>query len=82
MASQWLPGLRRVCEAVPKTKLDTKLESLSALQRLLVFVVTAGIVLTVAPLLTGSDGAPVVAVALAFGTMWGLADLLSWYNRQ
>lgn len=82
MPSQRFPRLRRVCDAVPKSKLDEQLESLSVLQRLLVLVVTGIAVFTVAPLLTDADGMPVVAVALAFGTMWAVAYLIAWYNRK
>lgn len=82
MTSNTFPRLRRLCDALPKTKYDKRFESLSTLQRLLALAVASIVVLTVPPLLVDSSGGRVVvAVALAFGILYSVSTLIVRYNR-
>jgi len=82
MASRTFPRLRRLCDTLPKSKLDEQLASLSTLQRLLVFAVTTLVVLTVPPLLVDDAAAPTVGLALGFGTLSALSALVARYNQR
>ena len=83
MTSRSFPRLRRLCNALPKTKYDRQFESLSALQQLLAVVATGIVVLTVPPLLVDSSAAQnTVAVSLAIGVLYSLSSLLARYDRR
>lgn len=82
MSSNPLHRLRRLCEALPKSKLDEQLASFSVLQRLLVFAVTVLVVLTAPPLLVNDAAAPTVGIALGFGTLSALSALVARYNQR
>lgn len=82
MPSQWFPRLRRLCTALPKSKLDEQFASLSAIQQLLVFAITALVVLTIPPLLVTNAAAPTVGVALGFATLSALSTLITRYNKR
>jgi len=82
MPSRSFPRLRRLCNALPKSKLDEQLASLPALQRLLVFTVTALVVLTVPPLLVDEAARPAVTVTIGFVTLVALTGLLARYNHR
>ena len=80
MTTERLSRLRRLCNAVPETEFDRRFKSLSVLQRVLVLVVTSIIIVAVDSLLVPPEMVALVAVPLAFGTMWAIVDLLTWYN--
>ncbi|WP_435175933.1 hypothetical protein [Halorussus sp. AFM4] len=83
MTSRSFPRLRRLCNALPKTKYDRQFESLSALQQLLAFAVTTAVVLAVPPLVVDAPEARItVAVSLAIGVLYSLSSLLARYNRR
>jgi len=67
---------------LPKSKLDEQLASLPALQWLLIFAVTALVVLTVPPLLVDEAALPAVTVTIGFGTLVALTGLMTRYNHQ
>jgi len=77
MPSQSFPRLRRLCHALPTSKLDEQFASLSPRRKLLVFAVTTTVVLTVPRLLVDDAAAPTVGVALAFGVLSALTNLLA-----
>lgn len=81
MASRSFPRLRRLCNALPKSKLDDQLASFSALQRLVVFAVTTLVVVTVPPLLVDDAARPAVTVTIGFVTLVALTSLLARYNH-
>jgi len=82
MTPRPIHGLRRLCDALPRTKLDEPLASLSALQRLLVLAVTTLVVLTLLPQFVPEEAMPTVGVALAIGTMYALSTVVAWYNQR
>jgi len=82
MTPRPIHGLRRLCDALPQTKLDEPLASLSALQRLLVLAVTTLVVLTLLPQFVPEEAMPTVGVALAIGTMHALSTVVAWYNQR
>lgn len=82
MSTDTSTRLRRLCDVLPKGRIDERFASLSRFQRLLVLGVTSVVVLTVTPLLVGGAGTPVVAVGLAIGTMHALSALIARYDRR
>jgi len=82
MPTERFSRFRRLCNALPKTKLDRQFESLSLRQKAGVVLVTGVVVVTVPRLVAEPETVPTVAVPLAFGTMWALVGLLAWYNRR
>lgn len=77
MPARSFPRLRRLCNALPKSKLDEQLASLPTLHRLLVFAVTALVVLTVPQLLVDEAARPAVTVTIGFVTLVALTGLLA-----
>ena len=62
------PRLRRLCDALPASRLEEQLASLPAAQRLLAYLLTVAVVLLVPPRLVDEPAVTPVAVALAFLT--------------